>query len=719
MKYKILKILLFAILMPFSLYGGISSDFIHFPDGTQISASEGALKVPKILTTVIISENDSGSSFIVPLSVLEKTGYSIYFEVLGLADIDITDPSDGAYSIDFGGGSGIRVKSLRTGISYESDSKSIWTGSPLYPFSNNETFKITQLNEFTWEDDYHPEDLTAYFVSPQLWGDLDYRFYYYSESDDRYLRLDGSSVMSGDLDMGDHSIINLKTDSIHFSDGSRLSVKENEIILANTDASFELIKGNYQWDREFDKFELTQREIDASGGVLYLELTNFNDYDDSWFHFGIPLDEITQLYPFEKFGRLDGLIWMDPHNTTTNTTVYKLELDMDFFNPENLPFLDFEWWTGGNNNYEGFDHYMPFEYRLFYKYEDTASIEEIYLGQKDQHGSWKIKRGQNNNEIRFYKGFDLGFNFIEYRYSGFTIDYSGDPIVQPSEWFVWSWDSPNLTASLLGLQSNLEKEMFTALYVSENVQAYIVTEIGEQAFMRSAIRWLEMPDTIERINAFAFLQTEIETLHIPDSVNYIGGGAFSGNRMLKEIKLSESLEEINTSTFFDNISLEKIVIPNSVTNIARSAFGYCRSLAEVTLPENLKTIGSSAFSSIAIEHIIIPDLVEEIGDMAFSYCSRLTNVVFGSNVKTISENAFAFCNLQSLIIPESVENIEQMAFRGYKGESVKFMGANPPSIADSAFWDPAHSPMTVKVPDGSVEAYENLPVFSGHLVEAL
>ncbi len=109
--------------------------------------------------------------------------------------------------------------------------------------------------------------------------------------------------------------------------------------------------------------------------------------------------------------------------------------------------------------------------------------------------------------------------------------------------------------------------------------------------------------------------------------------------------------------------LESIRLSNKVETLGDSCFWNCSSLAEINLPTSLKKIEPYAFWNTAITTIDIPESVSEIGLGAFNKCSQLETVYIRHNsvVKTSFTTvyqAFSNCpNLKTIYVPE--ELVEQ------------------------------------------------------------
>ena len=77
-------------------------------------------------------------------------------------------------------------------------------------------------------------------------------------------------------------------------------------------------------------------------------------------------------------------------------------------------------------------------------------------------------------------------------------------------------------------------------------------------------------------------------------------------------------------------------------------------LKNITISDNIKGIGNESFGSCSnLTEIKIPDNVEYIGDYGFAYCKNLKKVIIGNGCKNIGAYAFSDCpNLTEVTIPE-------------------------------------------------------------------
>ena len=110
-----------------------------------------------------------------------------------------------------------------------------------------------------------------------------------------------------------------------------------------------------------------------------------------------------------------------------------------------------------------------------------------------------------------------------------------------------------------------------------------LTEIGRGAFARcSNLTHLRFPSGVRKIGDYAFLKTGLRELVLPESLENIGKGAFA-----------------------DCTGLKKIVIPPGVKEVGACAFAGCTALADVELPPGVN-VAPDAFEETLVPPEKIP-----------------------------------------------------------------------------------------------------------------
>ena len=169
----------------------------------------------------------------------------------------------------------------------------------------------------------------------------------------------------------------------------------------------------------------------------------------------------------------------------------------------------------------------------------------------------------------------------------------------------------------------------TDVLIPSTVDGYVVTSIGDQAFIFSDVESVVIPDTVTKIDDYAFCQcTSLKSVKMPNKLTYLGEYAFAYTA-ISHITIPEGIKYIYECAFAHCEELESVTIPDSVEKILGYAFRSCDSLNCVVLPENLESIGVLAFADCtSLESIIIPFSVKYIRNDAFDGCTD-TFSVFG------------------------------------------------------------------------------------------
>ena len=171
-----------------------------------------------------------------------------------------------------------------------------------------------------------------------------------------------------------------------------------------------------------------------------------------------------------------------------------------------------------------------------------------------------------------------------------------------------------------------------------------------------------------------------------ESITSIGDFAFSGNNLIVEINIPNTISSIGSRAFIECINLKKVSIPNSITTINDYTFRRCSNL----------------------EVIDWHDGITNIGKYCFNNCSSLNDIKLPESIEKISIGCFEGCvGLSKLSLPKKISGIEKLALYGCTGlQEITCEAIDPPLIeAKNAIYNIDLS-IPVYVPAASIEAYK-------------
>jgi hypothetical protein len=244
----------------------------------------------------------------------------------------------------------------------------------------------------------------------------------------------------------------------------------------------------------------------------------------------------------------------------------------------------------------------------------------------------------------------------------------------------FTFTTSGTTATITNYDNTGPKNLVIPATVTDGVNTYDVTVVGDDAFSSNGLTSVTIPDSVTSIGAYAFYGNQLTSATIGDSVTTIGHDAFSDSG-LTSVTIGDSVTSIGASAFSIN-ELTSVTIPDSVTTIGNHAFSY-NELTSVTIPDSVTAMGDFAFFNNELASVMIPDSVTAIGEGAFNG-NLLTSVTIPDSVTAIGDFAFASNQLTSVTIGDSVTAIGDFAFEDNPGlVSVVFEG-NAPTVTDAA-----------------------------------
>lgn len=172
--------------------------------------------------------------------------------------------------------------------------------------------------------------------------------------------------------------------------------------------------------------------------------------------------------------------------------------------------------------------------------------------------------------------------------------------------------------------------------------------IGNQAFYNCSLMDLTIPPSIEIIGDYAFSGNSFTSFEWPKNLNVLQEGVLKDCKDLKNIKLSENLEEIGKYAFSGCESLSEIILPQNINSLGGFLFENCKNLKEINIPSQIKTLPKCIFKG----------------------CSSLSKVSFNNGLNTIEYGAFEDCSmLEELTFPSSLTKLVLFYKHTYKNQS--------------------------------------------------
>lgn len=188
--------------------------------------------------------------------------------------------------------------------------------------------------------------------------------------------------------------------------------------------------------------------------------------------------------------------------------------------------------------------------------------------------------------------------------------------------------------------------------------------------------FVALPDAIDgkpvtRIGYNAFRQSEVKSVEIPDTVEAIDAAAFYCCVELVNVKCGSSLKTIGESAFQLCTSLSEIELPDGIESIGYMAFSTTPSLQAINLPASLQFIDAGAFVFSGLTEVSIPGSIKTVTYECFANCASLTKVTIGEGITFLEEGAFRECDLlEEVYLPTSLEECELNIFHGYQKATV-------------------------------------------------
>lgn len=264
-----------------------------------------------------------------------------------------------------------------------------------------------------------------------------------------------------------------------------------------------------------------------------------------------------------------------------------------------------------------------------------------------------------------------------------------------------SCDSPYFEIENECLYSKGENALIAYLGNSSKIELPMgLEEISEEAFCEcNTIEEVYCPSTLRKIRKRAFMNcTSLRKIKIDDCLlPNIEDSTFAGCSKLDELKLPNTINEIDNHAFLGCSSLKTLLLSSSIVKIHSNAFQNCKSIVTIwipfgvkkeILPWELRGKGKDmnledcniwmdnkgvAYSmdkkclikaNKALEKYSILEGTTEICANAFRGCMNLKEICIPQSVVCIGNEAFNCCGLEEIKLPHSLKQLGNHIFGG-------------------------------------------------------
>lgn len=144
----------------------------------------------------------------------------------------------------------------------------------------------------------------------------------------------------------------------------------------------------------------------------------------------------------------------------------------------------------------------------------------------------------------------------------------------------------------------------------------------------------------------------------------------------KTVIVPEGIEELESSSFWDNQSIEEVVLPSTLKNMGGDTFYNCKNLRKINIPCSVELMGNNPFAGCPLvkvtnesKHYVTKNGALYTADMkTMIYCSIKGNeseFVVPEGVTVICKHAFFLCDrFTTIVLPTSLEKMENNPFSG-------------------------------------------------------
>ena len=170
------------------------------------------------------------------------------------------------------------------------------------------------------------------------------------------------------------------------------------------------------------------------------------------------------------------------------------------------------------------------------------------------------------------------------------------------------------------------------------------------------------------IKAYCFSGKNLKEIKLPNSLNSIESQAFQDCKNLKSITLGEKVDSFNNMSIYGS-AIEEIKIEEGNENYSVRSGAICNGKVVEALYNKEGSVFISPIKQLgAIETYEIPESVvegvevKEIANYAFHVQNKMTNIVIPNTIEKIGYSFNSCSMLEKIEIPESVTSINTLCF---------------------------------------------------------
>ena len=191
-------------------------------------------------------------------------------------------------------------------------------------------------------------------------------------------------------------------------------------------------------------------------------------------------------------------------------------------------------------------------------------------------------------------------------------------------------------------------------------------EIAYGAFMKTSIKEVVIPDSVDVIGDYAFYRSTLASVDLANTTK-IGNFAFAYTELVNvtsDNKEQNSVNIVGTGAFLNCAALTSVELPY-VQSVGARAFEKCEKLASVNISA-VKQIGEGAFRDDKSITAVSIGNATDIGEQAFYGAAKISSVDLKS-VEYIANEAFYGTAITEITLPASIKKVDDKAFYGIAG----------------------------------------------------